>query len=66
MGKKDQITANPRRKQRWRISGNPSISLAGVTNERINGGYAQREMEAFNALHIMREQGVSANMAASW
>ena len=40
--------------------------LAGVTNERINGGHAQREREASHALHSMREQGVSTNMAALW
>ena len=48
-GESDQITANTMRKQRWRILGKPSFSLAGVTNERINGGHAQREREASHA-----------------
>ena len=65
-GKGDQITANTMRKHRWRISGKPSFSLAGVTNERINGGHAQREREASHAGSTQCEQGVSANMAASW
>ena len=46
-------------KQRWRISGKPSFSLAGVTNERINMGHAQRERVA-SMLYP------STNMAASW
>ena len=40
--------------------------LAGVANEQINGGHAQHEREAYHALHSMREQGVSTNMAALW
>ena len=32
----------------------------------INGGHVQREREASHALHSMREQGVSTNMAALW
>ena len=69
--KNDQIplTGNATRKQRWRISGNPSFSLAGVTNERIKGGQAQREREASHALHkqLLRAQGVSTYiMTASW
>ncbi len=45
--KPDQITGtgNATRKQRWRIFGKPCFSLAGVTNERINVGHAQREWE---------------------
>ena len=37
-------------KQRWRISGKPSFSLAWEANERINDGHAQREREAPRAL----------------
>ena len=37
-------------KQRWRTLWKPSFRLAGVANERINSGHAQREREVFQAL----------------
>ena len=46
--------------RRRRILGKPSFSLAGVTNERINGGHAQREREASYAGST--HQGISANL----
>ena len=55
-------TGNATHKQRWRISGKPSFRLAGVANERINSGHAQREREAFQALW---EQGALTNMVVS-
>ena len=64
-GKNHQIlvTGNATRKQRWRISGNPSFSLAGVTN----GGQAQREREASHVLHRHARAGcLDEYMAASW
>ena len=61
------VTGNATHKQRWRISGNPSFSLARVTNERINGGQAQREREASHALHRHARAGyLDEYMAASW
>ena len=58
-------------KQRWRISGKPSFSLALVANERINDGHAHREREAsqalhFSALHGMWDHDVPTNMASFW
>ena len=67
-GKNDQIpvTGNATRKQRWWISENPSFSLAGVTNERINGGQAQLEREAPHAIHWHARAGcLDEYMAAS-
>ena len=46
-------TDNAMCKQRWRISGKPSFRLAGVANERINSGHAQRQREAFQALQTV-------------
>ena len=46
-------TGNATRIQRWRISGKSSFMLAGVANERINSGHAQREREAFQALQTV-------------
>ena len=51
-GLSDIVRKRRTNKQRWRISGKASFSLAGVANERINDSHAQREREASEALHI--------------
>ena len=48
------------KQQRWRISGKASFSLAGVANEQINDGHAQREREASQALHVSALHGTRA------
>ena len=56
-GLSDIVRKRRTNKQRWRISGKASLSLAGVANERINDGHAQREREASQALHISALHG---------
>ena len=57
-GLSDIVRKRRTNKQRWRISGKVSFSMAGVANEQINDGHAQREREASQALHISALHGM--------
>ena len=76
-GLSDIVRKRRQNRQQWCISGKPSFSLAGVANERINDGHAQREREASQALHLSALHGMWAqygtdlpgsvyNMAMFW